>query len=310
VLHEKVNAVYYSKTILALASLFGLNISLHSQATTLDSLKLELKNTSVLEERINIYEKVVRLTRRFSLDTSIYYAQLAVDELGNFENDTLQCQCHVRLGSILMFMSQFQKAGERFDYAFPFCKRPKELATFHNDKGVFYGIQSDYVRSNSEFKKAVEYKRQINGRGISSTLNNIANNYSALGEYKEALDYINQAIEASAEGPPQNLAYNFNTLSKIYHNLNELDKAMEAVDKAIPIFQDMGMKNYLQSSLGMKGLILLDLGKHQAAINVMNESIAIAKELGDESNIMTQNSALALVHSDMGNYTLAKSILQ
>src|SRR5699024_81638 len=132
--------------------LFLASISSHGQiAHAIDSLRGQLQNTSG-EQHIEVLLELSGQLRRSDIDSAITYAQRALDQSKQIENQQLTAESHRMIGWLLgthdnpEAMVHFLQAKKLFEQL---GNLQKEAATLIN-MGHLY-------RNQSNFKKALEY---------------------------------------------------------------------------------------------------------------------------------------------------------
>lgn len=121
-----------------------------------------------------------------------------------------------------------------------------------------------------------------------------------MGEYEDALEaQLNALRWKELQGEDRALARVLHNLSILYWRQDSMEQALRLVERSISIKRQHDPGNVGVSLNGM-GLLLMELGKHEAALTVLKESLALEDGLNQGAERQVQLLNIGLVHERMG----------
>lgn len=195
----------------------------------------------------------------------------------------------------------------------------------------------DTYRIYGENEKAIEYlneglERYValgDQRQIAYAHNKLGAYYSGRGEYKKAIEqYLESLVSYEELKDTQNIFKPNLNIGLIFYRLNELNKAQDYNDKAYELAIAIGDKRQTAMALNNRGIYLKALldnikvkrdsfpekkalygdsivNYRNQIYNTHNNSLQIAKELGDKMAIMRSLVNMAIIKDDDGQYAEA-----
>ncbi len=180
------------------------------------------------------------------------------------------------------------------------------LYTDDYDSGLFF--------SSAAQKTAIaEYGENSKEHGTS--INNLAEIYSAQGKYEKAEPLLVQALEIAiklfGEKNPS-VAASYNNIAGLYYAQGQYEKAKPFNKKALAIHNEVVGENHVLTSTSLNNLaeIYREQEKYNKAIPLYRKSIKICiKHLGAKHpETATCFNNLGLVYDSQGNYKKAKEL--
>ncbi|MBD1942704.1 tetratricopeptide repeat protein [Coleofasciculus sp. FACHB-712] len=100
-------------------------------------------------------------------------------------------------------------------------------------------------------------------------------------------------------------AASLNNLGNAYYSLGQYQLAIDYLQQSLVIAREIGDRNGQAKSLGNLGNAYYSLGKYQLAIDYHQQSIAIKREIGDRNGEAKSLSNLGNAYYSLGKYQLA-----
>ncbi len=161
----------------------------------------------------------------------------------------------------------------------------KYVTRLNNLYGIYHSNKGDWKKSIEYYKKNIEiYERQNDLGGVSTTYNNIAENYSQIGDFKKCIGYYEKSLNiAEKTGEMLGQAIPLYNLGETYLGLNALEKAEEYLNKYMIINRQID--NHLGIGYGSAGLgsVYLRRKNYPKAMEYFNNSYQMFDKLGSRS---------------------------
>lgn len=236
----------------------------------------------------------------------------ALEERDKAENRLYEAEDAIRQSiNNYMTKAQFCKADYQFEEA-----EKNYLKAISADSFNYYNIYefASFLEQQNEFDRSLEYYRKAleNTYGdyqTASVLMGIGGIYLGKGDYKNALSSLENALQLQKKIHIQyengdtaavngNIAETIRIISVIYLDLNDYVNAEKKLKESIVFFRK-DLENYqsefalanLSSALINLGLIYVDQGKFNIALNAYHEALSIY----DTLNVLNPNRFLSEV---------------
>ncbi len=271
-----------------------------------------LKKDTPWEGRFQITQGSV-LLRMEKLDSAFVVLESAKNKVKEKDLPFLNTQ----LGYVFERRGELDKAA---DYALESLSLGEEL----NDKkaiALAYSDLSNLFWKQAKFEKGLEFglksikvfeERGIKDLDYDFTLYVVGNNYLELKQYTEALKFYKQSITIGERyGFYNNLSDVYISLVDLYAYLNEFQKADEAGINAVKYAELLDNNFMVMRSLLSIGKLQNLEGKHQKAIESLNQCITVATtDFGDEFYLSQAYKALGEAYSGNNDYKEAYSAFE
>jgi tetratricopeptide (TPR) repeat protein len=86
--------------------------------------------------------------------------------------------------------------------------------------------------------------------------------------------------------------------------------AQALLEEALAIFREIGDKAGIANSLGNLGIVAREQGDYSSARSLLEEALAIFREIGDKAGIANSLGNLGIVAREQGDYSSARSLLE
>ncbi|HMO38526.1 MAG TPA: tetratricopeptide repeat protein [Saprospiraceae bacterium] len=178
--------------------------------------------------------------------------------------------------------------------------------------GSVYERKGDYARAMQLFEQDLALCEEIGDKqGIAIALGLIGELLSFKGEFYKAIDYLQKDLMiCEALGYQKGLAKAVNTLADVFFYLQQYDRSLAYYNRAIDITRKIGNKLVLGFSLTEKGTVLIETGTLHELGQVVEDALAIARELGNPDLLFEAEILAAKHHRLQNNPAEAETLLQ
>jgi tetratricopeptide (TPR) repeat protein/class 3 adenylate cyclase len=169
--------------------------------------------------------------------------------------------------------------------------------------GSVYQKKGDFQKAMDHFVRDLELAEELGDKqGLAIAIGLIGELRSVEGEFDIAISYLQKSLELSEELSYQKgIAKAVNTLADIYRLQGIHDKAIEHYDRAISISRKINNRLVLCASLIEKGEVLLAQENYADAIQVDEEAMRLAIELGNPDILFDARLFSLIVSHHTGN---------
>jgi tetratricopeptide (TPR) repeat protein len=134
--------------------------------------------------------------------------------------------------------------------------------------------------------------------------------YYIIGDYDRATEFLNRALTLSRKiGDKNTEAAILNNIGQIFKNIADYDKAIDYIEKAIEIYNDTGFIKGLIVSKSSQAAIFYQYGKYHHSLKLWEECLPIAEEHNKELIGYLLNN-ISQVYRVLGNKNKALSLLE
>lgn len=199
---------------------------------------------------------------------------------------------------------------------------PTHRATVHRTAGVIHWEAAAHDRALEHYHRALENSREAGDHnGVARTAGNIGNLHNTLGNWEEAERYHLEALEAfEAQGWEQGVAgtlVNLGALAERRARAWELEGESELARaqyeanldynrRALAIFERLENPRGIAYAADNVAKALISLGRPEEALDDLDRSLALQREVGDNSGVvqslLTRADALAELDEDQAAF--------
>jgi CHAT domain-containing protein len=164
----------------------------------------------------------------------------------------------------------------------------KEEGSILDDMAYLYHILGQYAEALEFRQQALAIHRKLGDRaGEAATLRGIGTVYDILGQYQKALEYYQSALEIAREvGVRWTEGRTLDGIGQVYYyHLKQPIKALEYYQQALKIGREIaiergvGDRTWEAHTLNNMGVALTDLGHYRQALETLQQSLTICREV-------------------------------
>jgi predicted ATPase/class 3 adenylate cyclase len=130
------------------------------------------------------------------------------------------------------------------------------------------------------------------------------------GYLAEGRRWLQRAIDLTAEDGGAPLAQLAHWLGVLVQHQGELQAALPLLERSLAIWRDLGDRNQQARELNSLGITHYHLGDTDTARSLLEESAAISREVGSDTRLAAALTNLGQAESDAGNFDRATQVLQ
>lgn len=220
-----------------------------------------------------------------------------------------------------MQIGQYNRDSEKYDESETAFKKALSIrlekdqsrytALLYNEMGYMFGEKEEFEKQVDCYLKAVRVYEKINNEeGLAQTLNNIGTVYGTLGDKEKALDYVRRSVVIREKNNDyMGLSYSYGNMSRITRAVS-IDSAIKYQALATQAAEKTGVKKVIMGGYDNMS-VLMDLQrKKKEALDYIEKSIALSRELNDKSAIADKLRWAALLAGDLRDTVLMKNYFQ
>lgn len=153
------------------------------------------------------------------------------------------------------------------------------IATTKNNIATIYSIKGDYGQAMKYLQESYNHLVELKDESrLVGSLNNLGNLYIDLQLYEKASEYFQKAYQIS-EKLGQPFADPMNNLGNVFFRQGNYQRAIEHYQKALEIEEKANNRLGKLGVLTNIGIAYTKAGQPKPAMQYLNESLALAKEL-------------------------------
>ena len=202
--------------------------------------------------------------------------------------------------------------------------RPNDdYASCLTNLGLALQDAAEPMHALEQFERALAMWQQLSGDqieslGVAKAINNVGSARQCMGEFAAAEECYRKSLDIKERlGAPVLAAVSLANIATIYvYLLPDAAKAEECLQRALNVYrqqQDPESQRMIANLLKMRGRLLLETSSPAAAVECLQESLAIYTSLHGEKahpDVAFVNYELARAHCAAGAHSLARTCLQ
>lgn len=297
----------FTRHIIALFILFSPGGKILADENIIDSLRQQLSLTAD-SNKIEILNDLSRAYWSISLDSSLKYAQNALEIAELYNNIKGIANAFNRMGNAEYLMSNYPRALEHYT-------RSLELRLEIDDpEGLLGSYNNLYLLNNMLGNKdtAIYYLNMAAKTSISMGNNAETAYYSAIlgSVYSELYDFDNarinleQALNIYTQlEDDEGIASTYNSMGGMYQRMSLFDNAQECFFKALPLYRRAGNMNGVASVKNNIGIIHKQLDNLDLALDYYYQSMEIYNQEGSlERGYASVLNNIGIIFFEKGEY--------
>ncbi|CAF1374711.1 unnamed protein product [Adineta steineri] len=222
-----------------------------------------------------------------------------------------------RLGSVLIDMGQFDKAGNIYHVLLDQRKDDKDRVTIYHRLGLIKYNQGKFQEALTFYKKSLAIRQKSlppNHPDSAKSYNSIGNVHCNTGNYPKTLFYYEKALEIRQQTLPPNhpdLAMSYNNIGNVYNIMGNYPKTLLYYEKALEIRQQSLPPNHPDLAMSYNNIgevyrKMSDypkaLASHEKALEIQQQSLP-----PNHPDLVASYNYIGVVHDRIGNYPKALS---
>ncbi|MFS4491795.1 tetratricopeptide repeat protein [Maribacter sp. 2308TA10-17] len=258
-----------------------------------------LKDLGHYHDQMGEYAKAMPIYQQ-AIDSCIAYDMKPLLQLTYNNMGTVKKYLGDLEGAMDSFLKSIQvsnELGETDDYRAP----------SYSNIGKLHAQLGNLEESNKYYRLTEEICLKFGlDYGLAITRSNLAENMITAGDYLNALPLYKHALtffEKSNDFPEMGEQYNF--IGDAYYNLDSLNQSKIFYAKALQIGQQIKEKKMLMNGNHNLGRIAIREGSYERALAFLTESTKIAKEAGNNLELVKIYPDFAKAHAALGQYQKA-----
>lgn len=235
-----------SFSFIALIAMMLLSKQINAQ--NIDSLKIEIKNSTSSKQKAEIYNDLSNIYLDIDLTKSRKYVDSAI-ALGTEINDfSVLSNAYVNYANAFYFESNLDSMLFYYQKSYHEIiktNNKNEIAASLNRMGLVYDAKSNYSKATQYYYEALKIYEEANYKpGLANVYNNLANINDALGNSEKSIENYTAALDIFLEiNDLDGQANVYNNLATLYAEKNELVKAISYIKTAIKILRKTNRKS-------------------------------------------------------------------
>jgi tetratricopeptide (TPR) repeat protein/two-component sensor histidine kinase len=238
--------------------------------------------------------------RQGDYGSAIVFHRMAMDIADKIGNHSYAANASNSIGVNYLYSGNYPKAVEQYNRALKFAEKVNDsanLGRIYTNLGIVFRRMNEPVKALSFNQTALRYVPGNANPARANILANIANIYDDTGRSDSALLFYSQAIGIYKRSKDRRgVARNMLNIGIVYKGLRNAEKAFHFVQDALTLSYEMEDRNSISIGLAEKALLLsrisqslfdslgLHKSRHEAAIELLQQSLAIGKEIGSVDN--------------------------
>ncbi len=284
----------------------------HCQKDQKDSLRFALSKTQADSVRAIIYNELAWLELSNNLDSSTYWAHLALSI--SKPNDLLNelALAENVLGNVALIQGKSDSAIEHFNRGLNARKvlgNPQKIGWSYNNIGNYYRQVGNYPLALVNFLEAEKSLLAASDeKELIGVYNNLGITYRELGQYPKALEALNTCLAlAHKQNLPLKIGEAYLSIGVYFETTGQFIAAMQHYQKAAQLFQTINRKQYLARTLHNIGSLYFQIGQSDSALHALFESVSIKESEGYFADLPSTYNNIGVVLMESGNLTRAKT---
>ncbi|MFX0113682.1 MAG: tetratricopeptide repeat protein [Candidatus Hodarchaeota archaeon] len=217
-------------------------------------------------------------------------------------------------GNVHLYKGRFDKAEKEHKRALNYWQAEGNLprtAVALNNLGIVFWEKGDSQQALNHYKQCCDLQESINAeRELASTLNNLGMLYRHQGLLDEALEALKRAAEIDQRLNNPEFSISSQNLGLIYLDRGEYNTALQYFQESLKARKATGNIRDIAFSLAYIGRIYLKRGELDVALERFEEALSLRIEIGNQKEIADALHDIAIVHYAHGNVERALTIME
>lgn len=266
----------YISSILLFLSLFSFS---QDDKTIIDSLINKIK-TSDNKSKVEILNNLSKSYWEYSLDSSLYYANEALNLAHMIKDKKGISDAYNRIGNVYHFRNDIELALEFYQKCLDIrleVNDSKGITNICNNMANLYVSKSDYQNGILYYNKALnESIKRKNDEDISTSYRRIANTYLEQSRYKDALENYMKSLDIAQQLNDEiAIASTYNGMGYVYLEISSYDKALKYFLDALEIYKRVNQPSNLSMIYNNIGILYQSFNEIDKALDYFLKALEI-----------------------------------
>jgi len=272
----------------------------------IDSLQAAIRNTSNIEEKLDIYSRLIREYCNQDPEKALEAAEIALAMASKLPDSVIVPQLFNSVGIANYYQGNFLFAIEYFIKAlngYEFLGNTFKAAGVLNNIGVTYGDINNYEKAKEFYFRGLRsYEKIDDPEANAAILNNIGSSYESLELIDSAEFYYNASLKIAEEYDlEKNIPDALSNLGNIHMKRKEYGKALDYQKRALQYDIKTNNSIGMIETYGSFGNIYLELGNYDEAYKYLMMSLRLTEELDMKNRRAEIYEILSRYYEKIGN---------
>jgi len=285
-------ATLRSYCLVSIAFLFILpGIAQHKKRDEIQGLIESLRSSEEFAEtdsaHIDLLNDLGKELRFYAVDSLLILSEEALSLSKKAEYVRGQSRSYLGMGNYYSDKGTRVAAINNYTKALILAKNSEDYALtlrIMNNLASEYAYKGDYARALNMYLEGIEMAEEKGEKEMLSIMNeNIAGLYASQKDFNQALDFYKKVKKLNDEiADDVNSAESISNLASLYAEMGKLDYAMFSINRAIAIFEDHKVLDWLAYAYEIKGKVYLKQDKFQWALYWYRQGELLHESLEDD----------------------------
>ena len=250
----------------------------------IDSL-LNVLPASELEDRFDLYIQLSNQYLSYSMDTSLWYANLALGIAKTSNIPSSLAEVYKKIGNINYYQGNYKLVIAYYDSSRMMYEKIEDssgLSKVWNNLGIIYQHIGNFEESIDFHMRSLACKKNLNDSiGIANSLNNIGSVYYDLQDWKKAKEYFEKALQIIEKSDnSQSVQSLLNNLGIISQETKNYEESLQYFKSALEIGEENNNQKGIADTYHNIGKSYLLMEQYNASLDYYFKALEIYKKLG------------------------------
>ena len=292
----------YISAILMLISLFSFS---QDNRQAIDSLFNELEKADD-KSKIEILNNISRNYWNFSLDSSLYFANEALNLAHIVHDKKGISDAYNRIGNVYSFQNENELAFEFYQKCLEIrleIKDSKGISNIYHNIAMSYDFDNNNLKALENLQKGLEESIQREDiEDIVGFYSNIAQTYSNINKYKESIENYLKALKNAREiNDDLTLASIYNGLGNVYIEISGYDKALGYFLDALEIYKKADLPNGVSMLYNNLGIVYQASKDNDKALEYYQKTLKMDIKSDNKEGQATAYNNIGTAYDEKGD---------
>lgn len=290
-------------------------IAQHEKQDEIQGLIESLRSSKDFSEtdsaHINLLNDLGKELRFYAVDSLLILSKEALRLSKKAEYVKGQSRSYLGMGNYYSDKGTRIAAINNYTKALILAKNTEDCALtlrIMNNLASEYAYKGDYARALNMYLEGIELAEEKDEKKMLSIMNeNIAGLYASQKDYNHALDFYEKVKKLNnVIADDVNTAETMSNLASLYADMGKLDLAMFSINRAIAIFEDHKVLDWLAYAYEIKGKVYLKQDKFQWALYWYRQGELLHESLEDDRGKIDLYNGMAEAYFGQGKDSLSQ----